>query len=247
MLLTIVKRFFIISCVSLFLTVPVSVMAEEGNLQFKLALYGWYTDIEGETAAGRVIDVGASDLVDKLDFAAFGLFEVHKGNWYLGTDVVFVEVSDDMNGAIQGVSTRIDSNLQAWVVSPYIGHTCIDNDQMSLSFLGGARYLSMDTDVDLNIGGVATRRISGDGYLWDGIIGMRGNINLTEKWYLPYHFDIGAGESDLTWQAFAGVGYRFSKVDVVAGYRYLTWEFDDESLLDDLEVSGVMAGVVFAF
>lgn len=44
----------------------------------------------------------------------------------------------------------------------------------------------------------------------DGIIGLRGNVNFTENWYLPFHLDVGAGDSDLTWQSMVGIGYHFS-------------------------------------
>lgn len=36
------------------------------------------------------------------------------------------------------------------------------------------------------------------------------------QWFVPYHFDIGVGESTLTWQAAVGLGYAFRWGDVVA-------------------------------
>ena len=61
------------------------------------------------------------------------------------------------------------------------------------------------------------------------------------------HLDIGTGDTDLTWQALAGIGYRFDRFDMVAGYRYLKWEFDDNSALDNLDISGPMVGGKFRF
>ena len=72
-------------------------------------------------------------------------------------------------------------------------------------------------------------------------------IDLSDKWYLSCYADVGAGDSKLTWQAWPGVGYRFEKVDVVAGYRHLAWETDDGDTLDDLNFSGPMLGVKFRF
>ena len=55
----------------------------------------------------------------------------------------------------------------------------------------------------------------------------------------------------MTWQAFGGVGYRFGSWDLVAGYRYLAWEFDDDDkgggTFNDLDISGPMVGVKFVF
>lgn len=72
-------------------------------------------------------------------------------------------------------------------------------------------------------------------------------MNLTENWYIPFYGDIGTGESDLTWQLFAGVGYKFEKFDVIVAYRYLDWEFDDSPIFDDLDINGPLAGIKFRF
>ena len=55
-------------------------------------------------------------------------------------------------------------------------------------------------------------------------------------------------ESDLTWQAMAGVGYNASDSwDIVATYRYLAWEFDSSAAVSDLDFSGPMLGAIFRF
>ena len=45
---------------------------------------------------------------------------------------------------------------------------------------------------------------------WDGIVGAKGAFALGDKhkWVVPYYVDIGTGDSDVTWQAELGVGYR---------------------------------------
>jgi len=50
-------------------------------------------------------------------------------------------------------------------------------------------------------------RAEDSGSNWDAIVGARGAVDLTEKWHLFGYLDIGAGDSDLTWQAMAGIGY----------------------------------------
>jgi hypothetical protein len=37
------------------------------------------------------------------------------------------------------------------------------------------------------------------GNVWDGIVGIRGKVTLNEKWYLPYHLDVGTGNSEVTY------------------------------------------------
>lgn len=59
---------------------------------------------------------------------------------------------------------------------------------------------------------------------------------------------MGAGDSDYTWQAMAGVGYRVNQmVDVVAAYRYLEWKFEDNKVIDTLDISGPLVGLKFQF
>lgn len=96
-----------------------------------------------------------------------------------------------------------------------------------------------------------TLRSSESGDTWDGIVGVRGKVKLKYNWYLPFRFDVGTGETKLTWQAYGGVGYKFNTFEIVAGYRYLDWNFDDNDkggdTFNDLTVSGPILGVTFQF
>lgn len=92
-----------------------------------------------------------------------------------------------------------------------------------------------------------TLPLSESGDVWDTIVGLRGNISLGPRRFVPWGANIGAGDSDLTWQAMAGVGYKAAScVDVVLTYRYLKWELDGE-LIDELSFSGPLLGAVFRF
>ncbi len=113
-----------------------------------------------------------------------------------------------------------------------------------LDILGGARYLYLKADLGLD---PLDLRTSDPGSNWDAIIGARGDVDLAEKWHLFGYLDIGTGESDLTWQAMAGIGYKFKWIHLNAAYRYLEWDFDDNAALDDLNISGPGLGIKFVF
>ena len=83
--------------------------------------------------------------------------------------------------------------------------------------------------------------------MWDGVIGVKGGVNITPKWYLPYYLDVGTGQSDLTWQALGGIGYRFKWVDLVLAYRHIQWDFNSDSAFKDMSFSGPALGGVFKF
>ena len=72
-------------------------------------------------------------------------------------------------------------------------------------------------------------------------------MNLDKNWFIPYYVDMGTGDSTFTWQGMGGIGYKFGNVGVVAAYRYLYWKFDDNKVLDKLDFSGPMIGMVFRF
>jgi opacity protein-like surface antigen len=140
-----------------------------------------------------------------------------------------------------------DIELKAWIVTPTVGYVVHNSEKARVEVLGGLRYLWLDAGVKFALDGEPEVNVSDSGSSWDAIVGLRTDINLNEKWYLPVYFDIGTGNSKSTWQAFAGVGYRFSKVDAILAYRYLDYDFDDSPVFDDMVLKGVFAGFSFRF
>ena len=72
-------------------------------------------------------------------------------------------------------------------------------------------------------------------------------MELGSDWYMPYHADVGTGDSELTWQAMAGVGYRAGWGDLLLFYRHLAWDEGDDKLLQGLEFTGPGMAVRFSF
>lgn len=243
--------------VAVMLTMPPGLMAqntdESDQWKFGVELYGWLPQLSGSTTSGSEIDVDQKDLLDVLQMTLQGIVGVSKGKWSFTVDAVYLSVGDDHDGVSTVssgiVSTYTDVDLTTWIVTPTVGYRVLDNEKGKLRIIGGARYLSLDVDVDVDIGTSPplTPSISTSGGIWDGIIGVNGAIDLNEQWYLPFYLDVGTGDSDLTWQAALSVGYRFSSFDVLAGYRYLSWDLDDNPALDDLTVNGPYAGIKFLF
>jgi hypothetical protein len=220
-----------------------TVSAEESTLdeawKFEASVYFWGASIGGKSASGSNIDVKVDDVLDNLEFAVMGLATVRKGRWSLNTDLIYLDIEDS---ATIGPGQSASVGLSGWVVTPFVGYNLVNTDRIYLNILGGARYL--DLEAELRVGSARAENTGGN---WDGIIGVEGDVNLTEKWFLPYQLDIGTGESDLTWQAYGGVGYRFKWFDVAAAYRYIRWDFDDNKALDDLYFHGPFVGLRFSF
>jgi hypothetical protein len=137
-------------------------------------------------------------------------------------------------------------------VTPQVRYSAFETTEYRIDLLAGARYIDIEADTKLDVrlpllSITESRKATDSGSNWDGIVGIAGQMNLPDKWYLLGYLDVGTGDSDYTWQAQASVGYRFRKVDAVAGYRYLDYDLGSDAALSDLTVHGPYAGVKFNF
>lgn len=219
-----------------------------------LGLYFWGASIGGKTATGSDIDVGIDTLVRNLNMAFMGNLTARKDKVTLAMDVIYLNVGANNNGDINlpitpgGINIPVESRIQmkAWVLTPNIRYNVIETDKAKMDVLAGARYLWLDAELKATVKGPLqnrTPRIADSDGVWDGIVGVVGEVNLNDKWYAPYYLDVGAGGSNFTWQAMAGVGYRFDKFDAILTYRHMDWDFDDNDVFDDLNLSGPMIGI----
>jgi len=225
--------------------------------EFDLTLYGWFADIGGTVnhpggvVPGGPFDIDVSDIIDNLSMIFMGGFEARKNRWSIIADAIYLDVGNDKDttvatGSGVPVNASVDLDISSWILTGGIGYEVVQADHGTLAVVGGVRYATVDVDVTLDLLRQQAERSESEG-LVDGIVGVRGFITLNEQWYLPYYADIGTGDSDLTWQALAGIGYRFSWGDIKLVYRYLRYEMDDDKLLKDLDASGPALGVVFRF
>jgi opacity protein-like surface antigen len=230
--------------------------AQKDGWELGANLYMWMSNIGGKTAGSDSFELTFDDILKDLDFVYMGGFEARNGRWHITTDIIYMNLEQDDNTKVTlpgevDLKAHADVKLQSWVVTPAVGYTFIETEKVNMEILAGARYLWLKPELDLNITGPLherDRNISDSGDVWDGIVGIRGTVNLDKNWYVPYYVDIGTGDSNLTWQWMAGFGVRVSKVvDVVAAWRYLYWKFDDNKVLDQMYINGPGIGVKFRF
>lgn len=229
----------------------------QNQWQFAGAIYLWGADIGGKTIGGSEVEVGFSDLFDNLEMAFMGAFAARKNNWSFLTDVIYLDLGVDTTtdlsipvGPIQvPVTTSTSLDLQAWVLHFAGGYEVYRAGNSRLDLIGGVRYLDLGMDLFLeleSLGPGQSRTVSESLTAWNGIIGLKGQASLGERWFLPYYVDVGAGESELTWQATAGIAFRAGRVwDLALVYRHLEWDLDSTRVLDDINFSGPTLGVIF--
>jgi len=244
----------------------VTPLVEENNAwQHSVAIYGWLPDLDGTLqyslpGSSGSISVPANDIVDALKMTAMGTYEARKGLWSFKVDALYLNLGNTEKTSVSipngpgstEVTLKADQGMTALLLGLYGGYNTAMTSDYTFDLIAGARYISIDVDASLSVDGPLPPVLPGlaldqSEELWDAVIGFKGSYNLNEQWYIPYHFDIGAGDSDLTWQALAGVGYRYGWGDVLLAYRHMSYDQGDSGLIQDLEFSGPAIAVKFQF
>jgi len=225
--------------------------------QYAASVYMWAPGIKVTTAAGSDVDIGFDTLISNLNMVFMGAFEARKSKWSALADALYLNVGANEGGKVAvtgplGATRRlkVDTSVKvrSWVLTFLGGYNLVDDEKLFLDVVAGVRYLEMKTEFALGLRGRPFGRpidVAALGAGWDGVIGVRGRANLEGNWYLPFHLDVGTGDSNLTWQAIGGVGYRFDWGDLSLAYRYLEWDFESDSKLDDLNISGPQLTATF--
>lgn len=252
------KWIVIISLLVILVSSP-PLTAEEGDPYDKWAfdaeIYLWGASIGGKTGSGRDIEVDFGDIFRRLEMAFMGTVGARKNKWSFMLDAIYLDAKDSKNFTIPIENLTIIGakgtvEVTACLLTPSVGYNIFQTERINLDFLAGARYLHLksDAELDFDLGILPNRErdIVSDS-IWDGIIGLKGRVNLSKNWYLPYYADIGTGSSKLTWQAFGGVGYRFKRINLIGAYRYMAWNLDDNDKFDDFNLHGPFVGVKFRF
>lgn len=251
---------------------PLGAMAQNSGWQWDAAVYGWFPGIIGTTqfpsgASGPSLDVPIDTVVDALKMAAMGTVQGRNGKWGFFSDLFYA----DIGGSKQGVRDFTIGNAQIpagvtgnfvldmktvlWTTAGF--YNLVATTENTTDLLFGARYANIRETLSWslagNIGGLPLPVQSGSSLVslthWDGIVGIKGRAYFGDgnKWFVPYYADIGTGESKLTWQISAGLGYQFDWGAVIGTWRYLDYEMKSGVPITSMALSGPMLGVAFKF
>jgi len=256
--LTLNPRLLGAALLCLLLSGPRAMAAQDDEWHSRLTLYLWLPDLETEMSTDVSSGGGtvtAKTLLEALDFAFMGAFELGRGKWSGLVDLIYLDLSDEADSILERpgdrLKTEIDVSLTGWQVGLYGTYEALNSDGWKLDLLGGARYLKVEPELNLDASlgplGVS-RKVSVSKDYWDGVVGLRGRYQFNDNWYMPFHADVGAGDSDLTYQLILGVGYQFDWGQLVGVYRYLDWDFGSgDNQIEGLTFSGPAVGVQFNF
>ncbi|MGF6227742.1 opacity protein-like surface antigen [Inquilinus ginsengisoli] len=220
----------------------------------RITPYAWLPSVSGSTSGDRripslSIDKGFSDILGDLDFAGMIVGTVRYDRIGLLVDLDYVSLT--VNGNLSGpFRTKYHVNMEALLATVGATARVVDEPKLGVDLLLGARIVALSVDGDLKGQGPfdRSRDFDDSATIVDGIVGVRAGVELGDGFSLIGYADIGAGNSDLTWQVLGAVEYSFSNsVSGAIGYRYLGYDFGGHAPLDDMALYGPIAGVTFRF
>lgn len=231
-------------------------------------------DIPTGLAGSADVAADSSDYFANLNFATAFAATVRYDRFSVLTDVMYVSAESgssrvDSANLIGIGRDPISSTLNAggnstlkttlWTLAG--GYTVASGSWGNVDVLAGFRYLGIEASTDYSLaltlvgprgnagptfGGAG--RLSGRDNIWNGIVGVRGRINIAESgFFIPYYLDIGTGDSNVTWQTFAGVGYQTGWAGVQLGWRYMSYDQGGSGLVQDMSMNGAYLAVNFSF
>lgn len=227
------------------------------KIETTLTLYVWATSVEEELPGGAKAKADFSTIFDNLDFAFMGQLVQRRDAWIYGAGVFYADISESGSpsfpiqnaapGQPNSVDTAVNFKTKTEIFDGFIGYRIFTLKKMDLYGTGGVRFTRFDTRLIVDAGGQSFRFQAKDD-LTDAVLGTRGVYHLTDDWSFPFIADVGTGDSDLTWQAFAGTSYRFGHHTVTLGYRYMYWDISGTSrYLDSVDYDGPLLGYTYRF
>jgi len=241
--------------------------ASEGPWRYGATLYFYVPTVTGKTSVPA--DSGGTaisfDVLEHLKFTVMGALEAHNGQWGAFTDFIYLDFAANRNqtrkftigdiGLPVGTTADVDWSFKgiSWTVGGQ--YRFVSSPGFTLDALGGARWLdirrSNDWTITGDIGPLDPVRRSGSSKksetLVDGIVGLRGRVALgaDSPWSVPFYVDVGTGESQLTWQAAAGIRYAFQWGEISALWRVLDYDMKSGDPIEKLRFNGPMVGATW--
>ena len=216
----------------------VSPPESQESWDLKLALYGWAADTSAVTATGQSAELPFSDALSDLEMAFMARAAVRRDRWELGADIIYQDIAMSVGGG------NID--LTSYIITPTIGYDVLRSERATINVFAGARYLEQSVEGQI-VNGMDKIPVSNTDRYWSAILGVKGEYDINECYFLSWYADIGTGEPDLNWQLFVGLGYRFAHFDFILGYRHLEWHFESGETLSELTTSGPVIAIRFEF
>jgi len=221
--------------------------AGTGEWHFQFTPYLWIARIHGDAGVGPVVVHVDSSILDSsvhINFGFMSTFEARKNRMLMLADFQYSDL-----GTTRATAGPLFSGARAdfstLILDPEVGYRLVDHQEKVrfVDALAGIRYWRLTPDITLTPGILPGRSASASRAWVDGVFGLRGRAALSRRLFLVGKGDVGAGGSDLTYQLFGAVGLEAGKrVNLYAGYRYISVDYNRNNFLFDVSISGPILG-----
>jgi hypothetical protein len=235
---------------------PAVVAASVGHAQsLRITPYLWAAGFDGDVGVasgdsglpGR-IDVDTDGLSDSLRLGGFMLHAVWRsGRWAALGDWTYASAKVDSPTRFATLYSGVDVKVKGHVLEGYAAYDFATASDTHVDVFGGVRYYNLKAELGLREGVLPGTLVSADHDWVDGVVGIRFDTRFAGNWEAVASADVGAGGSDLSWQLFGGVGYRFGWGSVVGGWRHLHVDIEKSGFKLDGALSGPFLGVSLVF
>jgi opacity protein-like surface antigen len=178
-----------------------------------------------------------------------GVGEARYGRFGFLSDVMYLKVSDDSHVDARLVDADIDLTDETFTGLAAAEYRLIEEEGGSLDALAGARVWWVNAELDFS--GAFFNASGSDSDTWvDPIIGLKGRLDFSPEFFLTSWAMIGGFgvSSDFTWDLMGGLGYNASdSISLVAGYRGLSVDYENDGFKFDVVMHGPFLGAVFQF
>ncbi len=224
----------------------------EGTSSWRWSLtpYLWGSDITTDVRFPGGEEIGGSasfdDILDKLELGGMLHFEGQRGAWGMFFDATYLSLKDDVT---EGPIT-VDSDLETGLYEFAATYTPGGPSGAFTAFAGG-RIVDMNLEMTFSAPVLPEpiRRRNDKSFI-DFMVGGRYTHHFNDRWLMNVRADIGTGDTESSWNALAGFGWKFgSELDnaVLLGWRHMEAEVEEDERQTDVAFDGPIVGVLFSF
>ena len=249
---------------------PTSLPPQTPGWQYTFSIYGYVPGVDGTSrfpadSGGTRLNLDAGAVLERLKFFAMGTAGAHNGTWGVFTDLIYLNFTGGQSasrdftigniGLPADASAAFDWDLKGWAWTLAGDYRVVSAPNVTVDVLAGTRLLDIHQSLRWNISGsigpldplARSGETSGKQSTWDAIGGVKGRyaFGANREWAVPFYLDVGAGESQSTYQAAAGIAYGFGWGEVTAMWRYLRYNAKSGRFFDDIRFSGPLVGATF--
>lgn len=220
--------------------------------RFQITPYAWLSGMSGDVrplAGGPTFSVSNSigDVLENVDGAFFLNGTARYNRFVLFGDMSWAESSksNTISGLLP-VPIGIEGNVTQTSFTAAAGYTVVAEPALAVDLLAGVRAWRIKAKVDVPLLGLSASSTKS----WaDPIVGARARVALSPKWSVVAYADVGGGGGgESTWQVLGTVNYQVTDTFFLsAGYRHMAFDYRDNGVILDVDMSGPVIGATLRF